>query len=399
MYDEQFWEWVARHRDDDPTRLRLKARGNIPREADAIAQIENERKAKRKFAVATADVGPLMPRLMPIAISVEQATSAKVALLHREIAASLLPPSPSILDMTCGLGVDASVLASIPGSTVTAIELNPDIAAVAMENYALRDNMEIVCGDSIAYLHSTSRRYDLIFIDPARRDVAGKRVYNVHDCTPDVTALMPLLHEKSDYVMVKLSPMLDVTQTIRDIDGITDLYIVEESGECRELLAVAGHCNTSEPRITAISGDKRFSFTREEELTATERFAMPSAGSYLLEPGAALMKAGAFKLVANRYDAPALHPNTHLYVAGAMPADFPGRITRIIDVLPFSSANIKQIKKQRLSAEVAVRNFPFTADSLRERLGIKKSGDLRIIGVTAMDNKLYLIIADVKRDI
>lgn len=392
MYTPEFWKWVEEHRGEDSTKLRLKTRGAEPWIEDAIAQIENERRSQKKFA-ADGPLAEAMPRLMPVGISIEQATSARVAMLHRSIAEKLLPENPRILDMTCGLGVDASVLATIPGAHVTAIELDGKIAGVARTNYATRPEMSIIEGDSTEFLRECKQHFDLIFIDPARRDSVGNRVYNIRDCAPNVIDLMPLLLAKSDHLMIKLSPMLDVTQTIRDLPGLTDLYIIDDGGECRELLAVVGKEDVAEPMIHSISGDIEFSFTKREESEAEGRYELPRAGQYLLEPSPALMKAGAFRLTGRRFGIAELHPNTHLFISDTTLNDFPGRSYLITEVLPFSSSNIKRLKKERLEADVAVRNFPFTAEQLRGRLGVRKSGPIRIVGVTAADGNPYMILS------
>lgn len=391
MYTEEFWKWVDEHRNDDPSRLRLKTGGREFWMADAICQIENERKARKKLPAEGVDKS-VLPRLMTVGIALEQCTSTRMALIHREIASRLNPEPKEILDMTCGLGIDASILATLPGSHVTAIERDERIARVATQNYASRENMEIICGDSVEYLERCDKEYDLIFIDPARRDAEGKRVYNIHDCTPDISIILPLLRKKGRHTIAKLSPMLDISQTIRDLPGIIEIYVTGEMSECRELVGVIGPDETEDVKITALTGDLRFEFTQREESEATERYALPTEGTWLLEPSAPMMKAGPFKLTGVRYGIAALHPNTHVYVASDKIVDFPGRQSQIIDVMRFTSGNLKRLKKEKLQGDVAVRNFPITADELRNRLGIKKSGQLRIIGATASDGEQYLIL-------
>ena len=132
-------------------------------------------------------------------------------------------------------------------------------------------------------------------------------------------------------------------------------------------------------------------FSPADEASATASTAMPAKGQILLEPSPALMKAAPFKLICERYDAAMIHPNTHLYTTAVAPADFPGKAYRIDEVLPYSSGNITRIARSKLNADVAVRNFPISADALRSRLGIKKSGDTRIAGITACDGNQYLL--------
>lgn len=391
MYNEEFWNWVEKHRNEDPTRLRLKMNGQEEWISDAITHIENDRKSRKKFQ-AEGVSEDIMPKLLTVGISIEQATSASLALIHREIALGLNPKPKKILDMTCGLGIDASILATLPDSKVTAIERDERIATVAAENYKSRSNIEIVCSDSVKFIESTKCYYDLIFIDPARRDIFGKRVYNIHDCSPDVAALLPVLREKSRHLMIKLSPMLDISQTIRDLSGTEKIYITGENNECREIIAIVGNNAVENVKIVAKTGKWEFEFTQEEEARAVERYMIPKEGEWLLEPSPIMMKAGAFKLLSERFDIAALHPNTHIYSSSKIIDKFPGRQSQIIEILKFTSSNLKLLKKAKLNADVAVRNFPYTADYLRSRLGINKSGTTRIIGVTAADSQQYLII-------
>lgn len=389
-YDLEFWKWVEAHRDIDPMKLRLSKRQSAPVWTDdAIAQIENERRARHKFG--TSQYAHLIPRLMPVGLSVEQATSAHIASLHYDISGISADRPVRVLDMTCGLGIDASFLAQNDNTRLTAIDLDPKIAAVASYNFMSRTNIEIRNEDSVRYLISSTEHFDIIFIDPARRDDSGGRVYNLHDCTPDVTSLLPLMLEKSSRIMIKMSPMLDVTQTLRDLPGIKELHITDERGECRELLAVIDSTTSNRPTIIVHNDNNCFSFSSDDESSASATVSMPAKGQYLLEPSPAMMKAAPFRLLCQRFDATMIHPNTHLYSTATRPAGFPGKVYRIDEVVPYSSSNIRSIVRQRLNADVAVRNFPMSADALRARLGIHKGGDRRIIGITAADSNRYLL--------
>lgn len=392
IYNDQFWAWVEQHRDNDTTRLRLgKKNGDQEWIDDAITQIENERKSFIKFR---HDKTWLIPRLMPLGISVEQASSARIAELHYNISRINADKKTRVLDMTCGLGVDSSFLACDTTTHLTALDLNSKIAEIATYNFIERPNIEVINGDSVQWLKNNNERFDLIFIDPARRNDTGGRVYNLHDCVPDVTSLLSLMLAKSTLVMVKMSPMLDLTQTLRDLPGTRELWVVAERNECRELLAVIDGKNTPDPKITIWNDGSTFTFKMKEEATAQGKCDMPSAGSFLLEPSPATMKAAPFKLLCQRFNAFMIHPNTHLYTSTEQPHGFPGRTYKINEVIPFTSGNIRRIARKKLEADVATRNFMISADALRSRLGIKKNGDTRIIGITAMDGKPYLIFAE-----
>lgn len=391
---DEIRNWISEHIADEPTKLRLAWHNKAPWINAAINHIENFKNTRRKFNSTFPGSEKLLPEYMPIKISTEQASSTPTAFLHRELAELEGVNSPTILDMTCGLGIDTSFLGSIPNANITTIELNEDIWLVAKNNFAHRSNIEVINADSVEFLKNTKQHYNLIFIDPARRDSSGGRVFNLHDCNPDVIEILSLLKQHGDKIMIKMSPMLDVTQTIRDLPGIVSLHIIELQGECRELLAIIEDKQLIEnPKIFVWrNGDIVFSFTHEEETAANVFNSMPAKGYYLYEPSAAIMKAAPFKLLSQQYMIGQLGNNTHLYTSEKYIPDFPGAIYEIDDVLPYSSSVIKNIARQKLKADVAVRNFSISAQDLKKRLKIQSSGDLRIMGVTTADNKPYLLL-------
>lgn len=378
---EDFWKFVEEHRNDDPARLRLKYHGsNECWIEEAITHIECLRKCGNKF-------GKARPDLMPSTLSVEQATSEKVAQLHGEIARKLIGNPHNILDMTCGLGIDLHALSDTFQCRSTGIEINPKLANAATYNFRNNPLVDIVNADSVKWLESSpdNTKFDLIFIDPARRDDAGQRVFNIHHCQPDVAEMLPLLAAKCSYAMVKLSPMLDVTQTLRDLPPITELHIVDDNGECRELLAVLDFSYGSkeaEPLITIHSGDKTLSFTPAEERQRQEQYGAPIAGMWLFEPSPACMKAHPFATLCELYGLKKLHPNTNLFIADTPSYNLPGKWYEIEAVHDFASSVIKTLGKSITHADIAVRNFPFKAEGLQRRLKIKSGGRHRIIGAT-----------------
>lgn len=390
LYGDDFWTWVNNHSNYDPIKLRLNARSNTPPWFnDALEQISNQRRLQSKFK--SIEYTDLIPKLLIVGISLEQASSATIALLHSQLSNIKPKDKATVLDMTCGLGIDTSFFARHPNTHVISCELNNKIALAAKYNFRNRSNITILEENSIKFLENTNQHFNLIFIDPARRDTSGHRVYNIHDCTPDVTTILPLMQAKSDRIMIKLSPMLDITQTLKDLPGISELWVIGERNECREILAILNKQPADFPYIKVWSDSTTFSFTPNDESTSIPTYAFPNIDQYVLEPSAALMKAAPYRLICARFNAAMIHPNTHLYVSQHRPDNFPGQIYVINNIVPFSSSIIKKLSRTNIYADVAVRNFPLTADALRSRLKIKKSGETRIIGVTANDNKQYLL--------
>ncbi len=392
-YDHAFFEWVDSHAADDPLKLRLKYHGQSEMIDDAISMIECRRKAGNKFHCRYSE--SWVPELMVIPLSVEQATGGNVAWLHRLIVERMCNKNPRILDMTCGQGIDCGYLSGIPGAEITAIDLNPKVADMARYNFRNVNNVNIINADSITFLKDSAEKYDVIFIDPARRGNAGQRVYNIHDCSPDVSLIMSLLKEHTRHVFIKLSPMLDVTQTFRDLPETKCIHVIDDNGECRELLVEIDFSVDKQPSglIIAWHNDHATTFNiNTESDTATDISGVPVAGQYLYEPSPAMMKAGQFNQLAQQLSLSKLHRFTHLYISDTVIDNFPGKCYKIDEVIPFSSSVIKQIAKKYPVADVATRNFGIETDALRRRLKIKQGGDTRVMATTCSDSQRYLLI-------
>ncbi|MBD5225252.1 MAG: hypothetical protein HDS68_04705 [Bacteroidales bacterium] len=399
--NQNLFDFIRQHKDEDPNSLRLRYHKT---DADswihlAINHIEALKKSGRKF-------GDLQPELMATPLSVEQASSAVIAKLHGKIAKAITTNVTSFLDMTCGLGIDFRAISEGLGNNCrsTAVELNPDLAYAANYNFRNINHIRIIEENSIHFLENSTEHFDLIFIDPARRDSAGGRLYNIRDCQPDVISLIPIFREKASHVMVKLSPMLDVSRTLADLPCST-LHVIDDGKECREILAVMDFSekglsgtDIDNVPVTIHSGEHTtpFTFCRNMERRATPKFltGIPTANQWIFEPSPAAMKAAPFSLLCMKYDLYKLHQNTHIYVADTPTEGLPGKWYRINEVIPFSSSNIRHIAREKIKADVAVRNFPLKAEELSHRIGATPGGDMRIIGVTCNDNSRILIMLD-----
>lgn len=388
---EQFKQFVAEHRNDDVVRLRLKCHGREPWLEEAVTHIQSLQKAGRKF-VDPQSGADFTPELMLLPLSVEQATSAAVALRHQQLA----PPGGNILDMTCGLGIDSMMFARLPGVTLTTCELNPVAARAARHNFAGMENVTVVEGDSVEFLKRHDGRFDLIFIDPARRDSSGGRVYNIRQCTPDVTEILPLMLSKSDRILIKLSPMIDITQTVRDLGVACRIYAVDDGHECKELLVEIVGQEFADEEIVVLNGGKRFSFGRTQEQDAAVTFAGEEdvkPGMWLYEPSPAAMRAAPFRLLSERFGLKKLHSNTHLYLSDgdAAAALFPGVARRIVDVVELTSGSIKQLHKRYQRLNLAVRNYPSTPEEFLKKAKIRQGGTLKAFAVTTMKRRLLIV--------
>ena len=343
----------------------------------------------------------------PVRLSCEQCSSEATA----RYKSSLLPTPPfTLTDLTGGYGVDTYFM-SEHATQAHYIERNEDLCKIVAHNFqTTRPQVHIHNTDAIHHLQEMSS-CDVIYLDPARRDQHGGKVFRLEDCEPNVVDILPTLRTKSKLIIIKLSPMLDITQALQSLEGIWDVHIVAVKNEVKEVLLVScldryhpvttskGYRKDTEGMIyvanllsTSYQGENtpaNFSFSRAEERDAqcqhfdASQQHLTTSGTYIYEPNAAIIKAGAFKLVAQRYGLCKMAPNTHLYLSEHLVKDFPGRVWQIIE------SNIKDAKNT--PASILTRNYPLTPEQLRKKLKIKDSDTHTIIGARLGDKPTLLL--------
>lgn len=384
-------KWIKEHRNDDTTKLRLSYRKKYDASIYeyAIMQIECRKKAAKKLHNTLKS-----PQfIFPTTLSAEQCTSDDLAEFH----STLITEGETILDMTAGLGVDAFHLAQ-KAKYVTAIDLNEDVAeALSINAKALNiTNFTGINADSVEYLKNSTEHFDTIFIDPARRGDGGKRLFALADCQPNVVEHLELIKQHCDKLIVKVSPMLDATQVLRELPKTTELYAIGTRQECKELVAVIDFKNpTSTPIlhcITLSDCENRFSFTHHEEAKAKSTFEDINTEIYLYEPYPCVMKMQPFKILSQKYNTSKLHSHTHIYSSKNYIPEFPGDCYKIEHIYPFSSRIIKEVAKDYPRANIAVRNFILSAEELRKRLKIKDDNKYRLYGVSIANGDRLLIV-------
>ena len=302
-------------------------------------------------------------------------------------------PSGLILDLTGGLGVDSWAFSQV-AERVVYFEQNAELAAAAGRNFAKlgADNIEV--RNETVTPETELPEADLIYADPARRNAAGRKVFLLVDCTPDILTLLPMLLRKAPVVLLKLSPMADLAMLADRLGpALREIHVVESDGEIKELLCLlVRDAGPAEPEIVLVrlSGQAdRLRFKASEERAAEARFAAGvQAGDTLLEPSPALLKAGAFKLPCGRWGLEKLAPSTHLYLGEAVPWF---KAWRVLEVLPFGAAAFKQLKRSYPRAEITARNLPLGSDALRKKLGIAPGGDAHIFACRLADGGAVLL--------
>ncbi len=374
---------------EDFNKLRLKHHGDAAMMHE-ILQRECRYKTASKLPRTLRCDGFTFPSL---AVA-EMATSDAVADVH----ADMIPSDASILDMTCGLGIDSFRFAE-KASAVTTVELDPQTYAAASHNVRALglDNVTVVNGDSIEFLIASDTLFDVIFVDPARRDSSGRH-YAFKDCSPNIIPSLELILSKCKLLIIKASPMIDIKGAVKELGRDCSVTVIGTRKECKELVFIINSSSpaSGNPKILEAEcvtiGYSPYKFTPDEESQAEPTFATPKIGSYLYEPYPAVMKGGGMRLLSERFGVGKLHPNTHLYTSVEAIDNFPGEIFEIIDIQPFSKQGIKAVAAKYPKINVATRNFPLPAPQLASKMKIKEGGDMMLFGLTASDNSRLLVI-------
>ena len=386
-------DFIREHINDDLMRLLLNAKRypdvDVP---FAVEQIAARRQIKDKLPAWYANEY----LLFPTKLAAEQCSSELTARYKQE----LVGAADRMYDLTGGLGID-SYYFSRKAKHLTYIERFPDYCEAA------RHNFQVLKAENITVCHAESSTLlpdlppaDVIYIDPARRGESDKRVYALADCEPNLPKLLEAMFRVAPKVIAKLSPMVDIAHTISQLSHVRSVHILSVKNECKELLFVMERDGQTgiEPFVPAYhcvnfntKGELScFSFQPDEEPLASVSYA-EDLKTYLYEPNASVLKAGAFRSVALRFGLLKLHKSSHLYTSDTFVDVFPGRVFRVKDVYPFSGKLCKNIAKEIPQANLTVRNFPLKVDELRKRMKIREGGDVYLFATICSSGEKILI--------
>ncbi|ARK12364.1 SAM-dependent methyltransferase [Fibrella sp. ES10-3-2-2] len=351
-------------------------------------QIRARQKAKGKLPGWYAH-----PQLtFPAALSVEQASSERAAAYKASLVSGSL-----LADLTGGMGVDTAAFAR-QVNRVNYVERNQPLAELTARNMQLLGllNVTVNVGDGLAWLANQPDTFDWLYLDPARRDSRGGRVVGLADCEPDVLTYLPLLLQKAHNLLLKTSPLLDIEATLRQLPTTREVHVVAVQGEVKETLFVLGRESVAlaDVQMTAINlrdtGEMQtFAYRRGDEATASVTLADPQ--TYLYEPNAALLKAGAFRLAGVRFGLAKLAPHSHLYTSAEYLPTFPGRVF-IINALCRADRKSLQVHVPGGQANLTVRNFPQPVDVLRKQLNLREGGNVYLFATTLTNGDKRLIV-------
>ena len=383
MANQATLEFICQHRHHDIRQLALQGR-KYP-EVDmtyALEQIAGRQKAQMKLPTWAALDGILYPAH----ISMEQCSSETTAKYKAKIAGS----GKLFVDLTAGFGVDAAFISRNFNHAIT-VEQQSHLCEISSVNYKLLgyDNIQVVCGDGVEYLHSI-KSADLIFIDPARRDEHGSRTYGIADCTPNILPILDELLEKAERVMVKLSPMLDWRKAVEDIRKVSEVHIVSVDNECKELLLIISK-NASPLKLFCANNDSVFECIVDGS-TFVSHVCQCESPVFLYEPNASIMKGGCFGAVSARFNIPQIDKNSHLFISDKEVPDFPGRHFTIDRITSMNKRDLKLALCGIEKANITVRNFPMSVSELRKRLKLGDGGDTYIFATTVADGSHRLFV-------
>ena len=384
MTNEQF---IAQNKDADVHALAL---AKVPPGIDlhyCLQQIEGRQIAQRKLPSWAKTEGITYP----VKLSLEQCSSEQTALYKQQLVKRLLPEGrQNMADLTGGFGIDFSFLAQV-FDKADYVERNEQLCEIARHNFPL-------LGLKDAHVHSmTSEKFtdemgnfSLIYLDPSRRDANGRKMVALSDCSPDIEALQDTLLSHAPLVVVKLSPMLDIQDSLRRLPSVSEVHVVSVDGECKEVLlvlcrekgSVTYHCTNISAKTQTFSTDTQ----------NVEPIIAPCPERYLYEPNASIMKAGCFNEVANTFGVSALAPNSHLFVSDSLVVDFPGRAFHIDAITTLNKRELRTALAGITQANITVRNFPLTVAQLRSRLKLSEGGSTYIFATTLADKSHVLLI-------
>ena len=354
------------------------------------AQIAARQKARHKLPAWYANERLLFPP----PLSVEQGSSEATA----RFKASLVS-GQKLIDITGGMGVDCYYMSEQFDETIyfDQQEVVAQTAAYNFDQLGVGERIEVRAEEAIAALDRHPEPADWIYADPARRDAQQRKVAQLADCTPDLPATLPALFRSAPNILVKTAPLLDIDLAISQLQSVREVHVVGLEGECKEVLYTLGKgypAGKDVPiRVRLLNAEGtpliRFDFTREQEAAATALLGEPQR--YLYEPHAALLKAGAFKILASHFGLTKLAPNTHLYTGTRWIPDFPGRGFDVQALCKPNARDLAAFVPER-KANLTVRNFPGKTDDLRKKWSLKDGGDVYLFAVELSDARKVVIV-------
>lgn len=350
---------------------------------EIVEQIEAKKKCKSKLPTWFSTDGIYFPNKL----NIEQ-TSSEITAKYK----ANLVSGKNMIDLTGGLGVDCFFFSDVFQS-VTHCEINEELSAIATHNFEklVVNNIKTIAQNGLKYIKTTDEIFDCIYVDPSRRnDVKGK-VFLLKDCLPNVPENIDLLFQKSDKILIKNSPILDIKSAINELKYVKEIHIVAVKNEVKELLFLLERNYDKNILIKTININKEksqpFDFKFNKDINST--YSLPK--KYLYEPNSAILKSGGFHEVSAQLNIGKLQQHAHLYTSSDL-IDFPGRRFEIEHVIPFDKKQLKKLIPSK-KANITTRNFPQSVAEIRKKTGLKDGGNQYLFFTTDMNDKHIVIIS------
>jgi len=324
----------------------------------------------------------------PNKLNIEQ-TSSEITAKYK----SDLVSGATLIDITGGFGVDAFFFSQIV-KNITHCEISEDLSAIVSHNFKQlkAKNIKTHFGDGIEFLEKSKEKFDWIYADPSRRNDAKEKVFLLKYCLPNIPENLDLLFQKTDHILLKISPILDISSAINELKYVKEIHVVAIENEVKELLFLLQKNYTQNIDIKTINFNKEenqsFNFSLNKEVYAT--FSEPK--KYLFEPNSAILKAGAFRQISAYLKIDKLHQHSHLYTSNKL-IDFPGRKFEIKHCISYDKKQLLKLIPTK-KANITTRNFPETVAQIRKKTGLKDGGNQYLFFTTDMNNKLMALICE-----
>lgn len=383
ILDPEVQLFITENLKTDPSSLILKG---VPfskvSAAEVVEQIEAKSRSKNKLPSWFEHSNIYYPNKL----NIEQ-TSSELTASYK----SNLISGHTLIDLTGGFGVDAYYFGKV-FEHVTYCELHTELSKMAAHNFNVLkvDNIRTLAEDGLNVLQNSSDNYDWIYVDPSRRHDSKGKVFFLKDCLPNIPEHLDLLWTRSKNILIKTSPLLDITVGLSEMENVKTIHIVAINNEVKELLWILEQGFSGPLRIKTVNikgkGSEHFDFLREDEARIEVTYDGPR--SYLYEPNSAIMKSGGFNSIAGRFEVVKLHKHSHLYTSDKF-IDFPGRAFKIMKVVPYNKKQIKALNIQK--ANITTRNFPESVQNIRKTFKIKDGGFDYLFFTTTNTNDAIVI--------
>lgn len=386
LVQKEIQQFILEHEQDDEKQLVLKYKTIFGIPTGLIAeQIQARRKAKTKLPLYYKSINIIYPP----GLNVEQSSSEKTARFKSEILKAL-PQHKVLADLTGGFGIDSFFLSKL-FDKLYHIEANYELQQIALHNHSVLKTTNITYVNTKAedFINTKKEKLDCVFIDPSRR-AAGQKVFRLADCEPNAVALLPSIFGLSNYVLVKTSPLLDIHQGIAELRSVEKVWVVSVDNECKELLFLCNKMFAGEPEIIAVNlTDKTqddFKFTFSVEKSSESTFSDPL--TFIYEPNASILKAGAFKAIGSVFNLSKIQSNTHLYTSTKLISNFPGRVFKILESVKEGKI-VKEIFSEG-KANIITRNYPLGTEQLKKKLKLNDGGELYLLAFSGQKKKFII---------